>query len=357
MSKSNEIVLHLDASYRDFFKNLKSFISTSRVKAAIVLNKEVIQMYWKIGEELVEKGKVTNWGDKLLEQVSHDLRIEFPEMRGFSKTNLKYMRVLATLYPNGIGQYAVDQTPWGHIMLLTRIKSVEERHWYLAQVREHGWSRPMLEKQIQSNLYKRQALPENKVSNYSARLPQAQSNLAQELLKDPYNFDCLGLHDEAHEREIENASVQHITKFLLELGKGFSFIGRQVPIEVSENEYFIDMLFYHVKLHCYVVIEIKAVSFKPEHAGQLNFYLSAVDDKLRSPEDNPSIGLLLCKSRDKVIAEYALRNIEKPIGVSEYWLTKAIPENLKISLPTIQEIEFELNNSIKDEELLPGKED
>ncbi len=345
MEQSNELSLHLDATYIEFFNKLKSYVSTSRVRAAIVLNKEVIQMYWQIGKDLIEKGKVTDWGDKLLEQVSHDLRIDFPEMKGFSKTNLKYMRIFAHLYPNGIGQHAVDQLPWGHVMILTRIKDNKERQWYLTQDIEHGWSRPMLEKQIQSNLYKRQALLENKVSNYLTRLPESQSNLAQELLKDPYNFDCLGLHDEAQEREIEHASIQHITKFLLELGKGFAFLGRQVPIEVSGTEFFIDMLFYHVILHCYVVIEIKATPFKPEHAGQLNFYLSAVDDKLKMPEDKPSIGLLLCKARDKVIAEYALRNIEKPIGVSEYLLTKAIPDNLKSSLPTIQEIESELNES------------
>lgn len=343
MTKSNEILLHLDASYREFFNKLKSHISMGKVRAAVTLNKEVVHMYWQIGKDLVEKGNATNWGDKLLEQISHDLRIDFPEMKGFSITNLKHMRVLALLYPDGISQHTIDQLPWGHIMVLTRVKNSEERHWYIAQDIEHGWSRSMLEKQIQSGLYKRQALSENKVSNYLARLPEAQSNLAQELLKDPYNFDCLGLHDEAQEREIEHASIQHITKFLLELGKGFSFIGRQVPIEVSETEYFIDMLFYHVKLHCYVVVEIKAVPFKPDHAGQLNFYLSAVDDKFRSAGDNPSIGLLLCKSKDKVIAEYALRGIEKPIGVSEYWLTKAIPDDLKVNLPTIQEIESELN--------------
>lgn len=343
MPKSNEIALHLDASYLELLNKLKAYISISRVRAAVVLNKEVIQMYWQIGKDIIEKDKVTNWGEKLLGQMSHDLQLSFPEMKGLSRTNLKYMRLLASLYPDGISQHNIEQLPWGHIMVLTRIKGAEERHWYITKDIEHGWSRPMLEKQIHSNLYGRQALSEHKVSNYLARLPNIQSNLAQELLKNPYNFDFLGLHDEAQEREIEHASIQHITKFLLELGKGFSFVGRQVPIEVSETEFFIDMLFYHVKLHCYFVVEIKATSFKPEHAGQLNFYLSAVDDKFRTPEDNPSIGLLLCKSRDKIIAEYALRDIAKPIGISEYWLTKAIPEDLKISLPTIQEIESELN--------------
>jgi len=346
--KSNEMSLHLDKAYIEFLNKVKSYIGTGRVRAALVLNKEVIQMYWQIGKGLIETGKISDWGDKLLEQISHDLRVEFPEMRGFSKTSLKCMRILAHLYPGGIGQHSADQLPWGHLMVLIRIKDAEERHWYISQAIRQGWSRLMLEKQIQSNLYKRQAIPENKVSNYLTRLPEPQSNLAHELLKDPYNFDCLGLHDEAQEREIEHASIQHITKFLLELGKGFSFVGRQVPVEVSGNEYFIDMLFYHVKLHCYVVVELKATSFKPEQAGQLNFYLSAVDDQLRTPGDNPSIGLLLCKSKDKVIAEYALRGMEKAIGISEYWLTKAIPEDLKMNLPTIQEIESELNESEND---------
>ncbi len=343
MPKSKEIILRINDEYIHFFNELKAYISIARVRAAVSLNKEVIQMYWQIGKTLIAKTNSTNWGEKLIDQISHDLQKEFPEMRGFSKTNLKYMRLLAHLYSDDISQYSIDQLPWGHLMVLTRIKDANERHWYIVQDIEHRWSRIMLEKQIRSNLYKRQAIPTEKTSNYLARLPDPQSNLAHELLKNPYNFDCLGLHDEAHEREIEDASIRHITKFLLELGKGFAFIGRQVPIQVSENDYFIDMLFYHTQLHCYVVCEIKAVAFKPEHAGQLNFYLSAVDDLFRNEHDNPSIGLLLCKSKDKVVAEYALRNIEKPIGVSEYWLTKAIPDDLKISLPTIQEIEHELN--------------
>lgn len=343
MPKSIDISIHLDYSYIEFFNKLKGHITKGRIRAAMALNKEVIQMYWQMGRDLIEKENATNWGDKLIIQVSHDLQRDFPEMRGFSKSNLYSMRVLALLYPDGIGQQSFDQLPWGHIIVLTRIKDAEERHWYIKQDIEHGWSKPMLVKQIQSDLYKRQALADGKVSNYLTRLPNEQSLLAQELLKNPYNFDCLGLHDEAQEREIEHASVQHITKFLLELGKGFAFIGSQVPIEVSGTEFFIDMLFYHVIAHCYFVIEIKATPFKPEHAGQLNFYLNAVDDKIKMPEDKPTIGLLLVKSRDKVIAEYALRGIEKPIGVSEYLLTKAIPEELKRSLPTIQEIELELN--------------
>lgn len=335
--------LNLDNDYLKLLYKLKSQISTARVRAALALNKEVIVLYREIGVHLIDQQTKTKWGDSLLDHLSKDLQNLFPEMRGFSKTNLKYMRILAQMYPNGFGQQPVDQLPWGHITLLIRVKSEEERHWYVNQCIENGWSRHALEKEIQSNLYKRQAIHNEKASNFLTHLPHPQSYLAQELLKNPYNFDCLGLHDEAHEREIENASVKHITKFLVEIGKGFAFYGHQVPIEVSEQEFFIDMLFYHVKLHAFVVVEIKSVPFKPEHAGQLNFYLSAVDDQMRTPGDNPSIGILLCKSRDKIIAEYSLRNVKKPIGVSEYTLTKSIPENLKTNLPTITEIEAELN--------------
>lgn len=343
MSENTSIELQLDNEYLALIREIKTYVSSSRIKAALALNKEVIQMYWRIGQYLVEKNKKTNWGGKLLEQVSKDLSYAFPEMRGFSKTNLKYMRIFALLYPLGIGQQSVDQLPWGHITLLIRLKNEEERGWYLIQSLENGWSRPMLEKQIKTNLFERQGTKQKKVTNFLTHLPAAQSLLAQDLIKNPYNFDCLGLHDEAQEREIENASIQHITKFLLELGKGFAFVGRQVPIEISETRYFLDMLFYHTKLHCYVVVELKATAFKAEHAGQLNFYLNAVDDFFRSPGDKQSIGLLLCKSRDQVLAEYSLRGIDKPIGVSEYWLTKAIPEDLKTSLPTIKEIETKLS--------------
>jgi predicted nuclease of restriction endonuclease-like (RecB) superfamily len=336
-------LVELDQSYLAFFRDLKAYISEAKLRAAAALNKEVINMYWHIGKQIVEKKQEAKWGDKVLERLSKDLRHSFPEMRGFSKTNLKYMRIVAQLYPDGFGQQAVDQLPWGHVTLLIRIKDSAERHWYAKQCVEQGWSRASLEKQIRSGLYKRSTLTCKKASNFLARLPEPQSYLAQDILKNPYNFDVLGLHDDAHERDIEQASIKHIKRFLQELGKGFAFVDNQVAIEINGKEFFIDMLYYHIKLHCYVVIEIKAVPFKPEHIGQLNFYLSAVDDLFRTKKDNPSIGLLLCKSRDKIIAEYALRDIQKPIGISEYNLSKAIPEDLETSLPTIQEIEEELN--------------
>lgn len=255
------------------------------------------------------------------------------------------MRIFAQAYPNvEIGSQPVNQLPWGHIMtIIHRVKSTNEREWYIQQTIEQSWSRQTLERNIEQNLYQRQALSSEKTSNYLSILPPPQSLLAHDLLKQPYNFDFLGLHDQAQEREIEHASIEHISKVLRELGKGFSYVGNQVPITLHNNEYFIDMLFYHLKLHCYVVVELKATKFKPEHTGQLNFYLNLVDDFIKMPEDKPTIGLLLCKSRTKFEAEYALKGIDKPIGISEYELTKAIPENLRSTLPSIQELEAELN--------------
>ena len=329
--------------YRAFLTALKDKIRNARLQAALAINKEVIDLYWHLGNQIIEK---QNWGSKLIETLSHDLQNAFPETSGFSVRNLHRMRQFAARFPEiTIVPQAVAQLPWGHISLLIhKIKDDKELAWYAEQTIEQGWSRLTLERQVKDNLFQRQAIDGVKSSNFLTRLPSPQSKLAHELLKQPYNFDFLGLHDDAHEREIEHASIEHITKFLLELGKGFAFVGRQVPIGLEESGYFIDMLFYHLKLHAYVVIEWKSVRFKPEHAGQLNFYLNLVDDFYKMPEDNPTIGLLLCKSRNKFEAEYALKGIEKPIGISEYQLTRAIPESLKLNLPTIAEIEAELND-------------
>lgn len=339
------ISLKLDREYKTFLNDLKSKIQSARLKAALVVNHEVIELYWYIGGQIIEKQKTAHWGDKLLEALSSDLRHSMPETRGFSPTSLKRMRMFAACYPQlEFGSQAVTQLPWGHIqLLLFKIKDMKIREWYAMQCLENGWSRPTLEKYIKNDLFTAQGCKTNKATNYLTRLPAPQSSLAQDMIKNPYNFDFLGLHDEAHEREIEHASIQHITKFMLELGKGFAFVGSQVPITINDDEFYIDMLFYNLRLRCFTVIEIKTTKFKPEHAGQLNFYLSAVDDLMKHPTDNPSIGILLCKSRDKLIAEYALKDIAKPIGVSEYQLTRAIPENLKTTLPTVEEIEAELN--------------
>lgn len=337
-------ILHLDQEYKYLFAEIKTKIQTSRLQAALAVNREVIQLYWFIGKRIIEKQSETNWGDKLLEILSADLYQTFPETHGFSVRNLERMRQLAKEYPTEIATQPVSQLPWGHIMLLIqRVKDRAIRDWYIAQTIGNGWSRYAMEDQIKQDLYRRQAIDEHKTTNFLSKLPSPISRLAQDMVKSPYNFDFLGLHDQAHEREIEFASVQHITKFMLALGKGFAFVGNQVPIVIDEQEFFIDMLFYNYILRSFVVCEIKSTKFKPEHIGQLNFYLSAIDDKLRHKEDNQSIGLLLCKSRNKVVAEYALKSIEKPIGISEYELTKALPEKLQGIMPSVEEIEAELN--------------
>ncbi len=336
--------LHLIPEYNKFLNGLKEKIRGARFRAALALNREVIELYWQIGKQIIER---ESWGSKLVPTLSHDLNNAFPENSGFSVRNLQRMRQFAAYFPDfTIVPQAVAQLPWGHIAVLlnkVNIKNSDILTWYAIQAVEEGWSRLTLEHSIKDELYNRQAIPSQKTSNYLARLPSPQSQLAHELLKQPYNFDFLGLHDDAYEREIEHASVEHITKFLLEMGKGFAFVGRQVPICAEDSEYFIDMLFYHLKLHAYVVCEFKATKFKPDHAGQLNFYLNLVDDFYKTPKDNPSIGLLLCKSRSKFEAEYALKGIQKPIGISEYHLTRAIPENFKSNLPSVEEIEAELN--------------
>ena len=337
--------LVLDKEYVKLVAHLKERIKSAQLKAALAVNQELINLYWYIGHQILEKQKQAKWGSAFIENLSSDLQHAFPETAGFSPSNLKRMRIFAELYPDvEISAQSVRQLPWGHIIvLIQKVKVSTERNWYAEQTISEGWARSTLEKAIKSDLYQRQAINDNKTSNYLERLPTAQSLLAQDILRNPYNFDFLGLHKEALEREIEQASIEHITKFLLEMGKGFAFVGSQVPLVIGDQEFFIDMLFYHLKLHSFVVVEIKATAFKPEHAGQLNFYLSAVDDLIKTPQDAPTIGLLLCKSRNKVVAEYALKSIEKPIGISEFELTKAIPDKLKTSLPTIAEIEQELS--------------
>lgn len=265
-------------------------------------------------------------------------------MKGFSPRNLKYMRAFAEAWPDGeFVQAALAQLPWYHqLALLDKLQTTEDRQWYAAQAVENGWSRNVLVMQIESGLRQRTGAA---VSNFSKRLPQPQSDLARESLKDPYRLDFLGLGKEAQERAIEDALVKHVTQFLMELGAGFAFVGRQVHVEVGNKDFYIDLLFYHLKLRCYVVVELKAGEFQPEYAGKLNFYLSAVDSQLKHTSDNPSLGLLLCKSRDKVVAEYALRDMSKPIGVAEYHLVQALPRELETDLPRIEDIERELEDA------------
>lgn len=345
--------LRLDKNYLDFLTHTKEQLKTSQIRAALAANSELIKFYWQLGADLIEKQKIFKWGDQLLEQFSHDMRQAFPGMQGFSITTLKRMRLFAREYPDfAIGAQPVHQLPWGHIVvLLHRIEEKIKRNWYAQQTIKNGWSRSVLEMQIESGLYERQGTLTKKVNNFSQSLSAIQSDLANEILKDPYNFDFLTIQGKAKEKAIEDGLVTHIRNFLLELGQGFAFVGSQVPLTFDEQEFFIDLLFYHLDLRCFVVIELKATKFKPEHAGQLSFYLAAIDNLMRKEGDSPTIGMLLCKSKNKIVAEYALQNIKAPIGISDYKLSKALPTELKTRLPTIEKIEAELNEALENEPL------
>jgi len=329
------------SGYAAWLAELKTRIHTAQQRAALAVNRELVLLYWQIGRDILERQAKQGWGAKVIERLAHDLRTAFPDMKGFSRANLMYMRAFAEAWLDAeIVQQAVGQLPWGHnLVLLTKLKDPATRLAYAQRAIQHGWSRNVLNIHIETRLLEREG---QAITNFAAQLPAPQSDLARNTLKDPYLFDFLGVGKEADEREIESAIVQHITRFLLELGAGFAFVGRQVHIEVGGDDFFIDLLFFHLKLRCYVVVELKAGAFKPEHTGQLNFYLSAVDSLMKSEQDNPTIGLLLCKSQNRVVAEYALRDSNKPIGVAEYQLCAALPAELQTSLPSIEQIEREL---------------
>jgi predicted nuclease of restriction endonuclease-like (RecB) superfamily len=331
----------LPVDYSAWLIELKSRIAGAQQLAALAVNQELIDLYHHIGSEILERQTNQGWGAKVIDRLSRDLRESFPALKGFSSRNLKYMKFFAQECPSGlIGQQPAAQLPWFHLVtLLTKVPLESEREWYAVQTIQQGWSRSTLDLQIKNQLHLRQAAA---VTNFSRRLPAPHAQLATEALKDPYFFDFLGLGDEAQERDIENALIRHITRFLLELGAGFAFVGRQYRLEVGGDEFFIDLLFYHTRLKSYVVVELKGTAFKPEHAGQLNFYLSAVDAQIKAPDDHPSIGLLLCKTKNRLVAEYALSGINKPIGVADYQLVRSLPEPLDTSLPSIEEIEAEL---------------
>ncbi len=328
-------------TYAALLASIKERIQTAQVRAALAVNRELVLLYWGIGKEILARQEQEGWGTKVIERLAKDLRSEFPQMKGFSRTNLLYMRAFSEAWPDeAIVQQLVGQIPWGHnVRLMDLVKDPAERLWYVQAAIEYGWSRNILALQIESHLYRRQG---KATTNFQATLPKPQSDLAQQLLKDPYNFDFLTLSKDAHERELETGLVGHIQKFLLELGVGFAFVGRQVPLEVAGTEYRIDLLFYHLKLRCFVVFDLKGGAFKPEYTGKMNFYLSAVDDLLRHPDDKPSIGLILCKEKDGIVAEYALRDMTKPLGVAEFTHLETLPEEFKGTLPTIEEIEAEL---------------
>ncbi len=330
--------------YKNWLVELKNKIRSTQIKAAIAVNSTLILFYWELGKMISEKQ--TAWGSKFLETLSKDLQDEFSEMKGFSVSNLKFCKLFYNYFSirsqveNEMAENLIVKLPWGHIkIIITKIKSHTEAEFYTKQTIENNWSRDILDLQIKSNLYQRQG---KSITNFKNTLPEPFSDLAIQTLKDPYVFDFLALDVKYRERDVENQLVQHITKFLLELGKGFAFIGQQYHLAIADNDYYIDLLFYHTRLKCYIVVELKNTKFIPEFAGKLNFYLSAVDSLIKQNDDNPTIGILLCKDKNNLEAEFALRDINKPIGISEWSLTENLPDNLKSSLPTIEEIEQEL---------------
>ncbi|QEW07380.1 DUF1016 domain-containing protein [Nitrincola iocasae] len=349
---SNQKPISQQTDYKQWLGHIKTSFRQRQLKAAVAVNTTLLEFYWQLGGEIVEKQQLSQWGEGFLIQLSQDLMAEFPKIKGFSKRNLELIRQWY-LYWNqdlAITQQAVAQIvliPWGHNQtIINKCKVPGEALFYVNATQQHGWSRNVLIHQIESQLWQRKG---NAVSNFHHTLPPIQSDLAKQSLKDPYVFDFLSLTDDVQERELEQALVKHITEFLLELGAGFAYVGKQVHLVVGEQDFYLDLLFYHLKLRCYVVIELKATDFTPEHAGKLSFYLTAVDRQIKTGHDNPTIGLLLCKTKNKVIAEYALSDINKPIGVTEYQLTQALPENLKSSLPSVEEIEQELAKELGDD--------
>ena len=334
--------------YQDIFIDLKTKFKTSQIKASISVNRELLEFYWYLGNKIILMQEQYKWGSKFLEKVLNDLAKEFPSVKGFSYRNLKNIRQWVNFWDNEIGKQVVSQlcqVPWGHnIVIIQKCKDIKEAIYYVQNTIEHGISRNVLVHQIESNLYARSA---KAINNFDKTLPPIQSDMAREITKDPYIYDFLTMSDDYKEKELEDKLIDNIKDFLLELGNGFAFVGKQYKLEVGDSEYRIDLLFYHVKLHCYVVIELKNRKFKPEYAGKLSFYISAVDGEIKAKEDNPTIGILICKSKDNLLVEYSLKDINKPIGVSEYKLTEKLPQNLKSVLPSIEQIEKEIKDSLK----------
>ena len=348
-----KVLISDNPDYKSWLIELKSKIYSVQLKAAVTINSQLLTFYWDLGSMITEKQ--TQWGSRFLENLSKDLQNEFPEMKGFSVTNLKYCKLFFTYFSSirpqagdelqdsirpQVGDDVIFKIPWGHIKLIIgKLKNREEALFYIHQTIENGWSRDGLAIQIKIGLFERHG---KAITNFRNTLPDPVSELAQQTLKDPYVFDFLTLSKPYFEKDIENQLITHITKFLLELGKGFAFVGKQYHLEIGEKDYYIDLLFYHTRLKCYVVIEIKNTGFIPEYAGKLNFYLSAVDSMVKQQDDHATIGILLCRDKNNIEAEFALRGINKPIGVSEFQFTEVLPENLKSNLPTIEEIENEL---------------
>ena len=331
----------LPLDYRDLLVALKARIGAARLRAATSVNRELVLLYWEIGSDILARQSAEGWGTGVIDRLAHDLRRDFPDMTGLSPRNLKYMRAFAEAWPDReFVQQLVAHLPWGHnLRLIEGIKAPDQRVWYARQAIEQGWSRAVLWHQIDVHLFDRAG---KAATNFQRTLPSPQSELARELLKDPYNFDFLAGAAALSERALEHGLIDNVRALLLELGKGFAFVGSQYHLEVGEQDFYIDLLFYHLRLRCFVVIDLKVDEFKPEYAGKMNFYLSAVDDLLRHPSDAPTIGLILCKGRNEVIVEYALRDTTKPMGVAGYQSLTQLPAALKAELPTPDDLVREL---------------
>lgn len=359
--KSNKIII---SEYKEWLSQIKQKFQSSQIKASIQVNSTLLEFYWNLGNEIVEKQKNSTWGSGFLERLSKDLIAEFPDIKGFSYTNIKNIRQWFLFWQQLVGELKIQksqqlvgeleientklivsqilQIPWGHnIAIIQKCKTIEEALYYVQNTIKNGISRNVLIHQIETNLYARDG---KAITNFEATLPPLQSDLAKEITKDPYNFDFLCLTKGYQEKELENALTDNITKFLLELGSGFAFVGKQYKLIVGGDEFRIDLLFYHIKLKCYVVVELKATEFKPEFAGKLSFYTSAVDGEIKDKNDNPTIGILICKSKNDLVVEYALKDINKPLGISQYELTEILPKEYKSSLPSIEEIEAQFEN-------------
>ncbi len=334
--------LEIPFNYAAFLASLQERIRGAQARAVLSVNRELVLLYWQIGREILAQQGAQGWGARVVDRLSQDLRRAFPEMKGFSARNLKYMRAFAQAWPDeAFVQEVLAQITWYHnIAVLEKLDLPSDRVWYARKAIENGWSRNILAHQIDTRLHERLGAAQ---SNFARTLPAPQSELAQQLLKDPYTFDFLSLGEEAYERDLERALIEHLRAFLLELGIGFAFIGSQYHLEIGGQDFYLDLLFYHFRLHCFVVIDLKTGAFEPEDAGKMNFYLSGVDDRLRGESDQPAIGLILCREKNRVIVEYALRDLGKPIGVSAYELTRALPETLRGNLPTIEELEAALS--------------
>lgn len=360
--------MDFDDNYKSWIVSLKDKIRSAQIKAALSVNEQMIILYWDLGKSIVEKQQEHNWGSKIVEQIALDLKRELPDTNGFSRTNLFAMRKFYLFYADSelvqqaagliqsneieivhqLGGQLQQHTilckiPWKHhVTIISKCDTIKEAKFYIQQTIQNNWSRNVLGIQISSGLVNRLGKSQN---NFEFTLPKPQSDLARETLKDPYKFDFLTLESDVQELELEKQLTENITKFLLELGKGFAFVGRQYPLQIGNKERKLDLLFYHLKMHCYVVIDLKMGEFEPEFAGKMNFYLSAVDDILKTDADQPSIGIILCKSKDSLDVEYALRDLNKPLGISEFSFNE-LPESIQKNMPTVEELENELKNTL-----------